>query len=136
MPELPPEQYARQNIDKMLEDAGWVIQDLKRMNLGAALGVAVREFPVKGGFADYILFVNRKAVGVIEAKAEGWTLSLVAEQSGGYAKNLPKDIPHVQLPLPFAYESTGVETRFRDQRDPDSDPLAGLIRAQEPRSVP
>ena len=119
MTELPPEQQARQNIDKMLEDAGWVIQDLKRMNLGAALGVAIREFPVTSGFADYILFVNRKAVGVIEAKAEGWTLSLVAEQSGGYAENLPKDIPHVQLPLPFAYESTGVETRFRDQRDPD-----------------
>ena len=117
MPELTPEQRARKNIDRMLEASGWVVQDLKQMNLGAALGVAVREFPLKTGFADYLLFVARKAVGPVEAKPEGTTLSVVAEQSGKYTVGVPKDLPHVELPLPFAYESTGVETRFRDGRD-------------------
>ena len=116
---LTPEQEARENIDRMLAGAGWTVQSMSGLNLGAAKGVAVREFPLKTGFADYLLFADRKAVGVIEAKAEGKTLSQVAEQSGKYVVGLPKDIPHVELPLPFAYESTGVETLFRDNRDPD-----------------
>lgn len=61
----------------MLADAGWVVQSMPELNLGAAKGVAVREFPLKTGFADYLLFADRKAVGVIEAKAEGKTLSQV-----------------------------------------------------------
>lgn len=89
------------------------------MNLGASLGVAIREFPLETGFADYLLFVNRKAVGVIEAKAKGVTLSGVVEQTAAYLTGLPKTIPHVQLPLPFGYESTGVETFFTDSRDPE-----------------
>ena len=85
----------------------------ERLNLSASLGVAVREFPVESGFADYVLFVDRKAVGVIEAKPVGTTLSGVAEQSEAYITSFPAHIPHVQLPLPFAYESTGIETFFR-----------------------
>ncbi len=88
------------------------------MNMYAGRGIAVREFPLQTGFADYLLFVDRKAVGVIEAKAEGVTLSGVAEQAGQYSIGLPANIPHVTLPLPFLYESTGVETYFRDERDP------------------
>ena len=53
---------------------------MQNLNLGTAYGVAVREFPLKTGFADYLLFANRKAVGVIEAKAQGITLSEVADQ--------------------------------------------------------
>ena len=121
---MKPEEKARQKIDALLQAAGWVIQDVDRLNLGAAApgspvqGVAVREFPLQNGFADYLLFVDRKAVGVIEAKPEGTTLSGVAEQSGAYLAGLPRCVPHVALPLPFAYESTGVETQFRDERDP------------------
>ncbi len=115
---MTPEEKARKNIDKLLEAAGWVVQDYRDLNLGAALGVAVREFPLKSGPADYLLFVDRKAVGVIEAKPEGTTLSGVAEQSQGYLAGIPKDLPRVQDTLPFAYESTGVETFFRDERDP------------------
>lgn len=89
------------------------------MNLGASLGIAIREFPLETGFADYLLFVNRKAVGVVEAKAKGVTLSGVVEQTAAYLTGLPKTIPHVQLPLPFGYESTGVETFFTDNRDPE-----------------
>lgn len=116
---MTPEQQARKNIDKLLEKAGWLIQDRNQLNLGAGLGVAVREYPLKAGPADYLLFVNRKAVGVIEAKAEGYTLSGVAEQSEKYSRGVPKNLPVVQEPLPFNYESTGIETLFRDLRDPE-----------------
>lgn len=116
---MEPEARARQNIDRLLEAAGWEVQDYKDLNLGAALGVAVREVPLKSGEADYLLFVDRKAVGVVEAKPEGTTLSGVEGQSQGYMLGVPDHIPHVQEPLPFGYESTGVETFFRDLRDPD-----------------
>ena len=107
-------------IDGLLEAAGWLVQDYKDLNLGCWLGVAVREFPLKAGFADYMLFVERHAVGVVEAKPEGTTLSGVSEQTEKYLRSFPENIPHVGDVLPFAYESTGVETFFRDMRDPDS----------------
>ena len=118
MANLTPEQEAREQIDALLEAAGWHVQSLNVLNLGASVGVAVREFPLSTGKADYLLFVDRKAVGVIEAKKVGTTLSHVEDQSEKYTVGLPKDIPHVELPLPFAYESTGIETHFRDNRDP------------------
>jgi len=113
-----PEELARRNIDSQLIASGWIIQDRTGLNLHAGRGVAVREFPLETGEADYLLFVDQKAVGIIEAKPEGTTLSGVAEQAGGYVAGLPQNIPHVTLPLPFQYESTGVETLFRDNRDP------------------
>ena len=116
---MTPEEKARQQIDKMLDAAGWKVQDLRELNLGAALGVAIREFPLKSGEADYLLFVDRKAVGVIEAKPEGDTLSGVHDQSERYSAGVPANLPHVQEPLPFTYEGTGVETQFSDLRDPD-----------------
>jgi type I restriction enzyme R subunit len=115
---MKPEEKARQRIDQLLEAAGWVIQDVQQLNLGASLGVAVREFPLTSGEADYLLFVDRKAAGVVEAKPEGTTLSGVADQSAKYVTGIPENLPHVQEPLPFAYESTGVETFFTDLRDP------------------
>lgn len=116
---MKPEEKARQQIDTQLEAAGWTIQDMAEMNLGASLGIAIREFSLSTGAADYMLFVDRKAVGVIEAKPAGMTLSGVAEQSEKYLVGLPKNIPHDLDPIPFAYESTGVETYFRDMRDPE-----------------
>ena len=115
-----PEQLARETIDALLTTAGWSVQSLKDLNLSASRGVAVREMQSTGGPADYILFVDGKALGVVEAKKEGTTLSAVAEQSARYttAKNW---IPQRWAdPLPFTYETTGIETNFRDQRDPDS----------------
>lgn len=117
---MKAEEKARQNIDKLLTLAGWEVQDLRELNLRAAVGVAIREFPLKAGTADYLLFVDGKAVGVVEAKPEGTTLSGVAEQSGQYLAGVPENLPHVQEPLPFAYESTGIETFFRDIRDPET----------------
>ena len=58
-----PEELARQNIDKQLSACGWAIQDMTGLNRYASLGVAVRAFPVTGGEADYLLFVDGKAVG-------------------------------------------------------------------------
>ena len=115
-----PEEKARQQIDKLLSLAGWTIQDISEINLGASAGIAVREFPLESGVTDYLLFVDRKAMGVIEAKQEGTTLSGVAEQTEGYITSIPPNLPHVQEPLPFSYETTGVETYFRDIRDPDT----------------
>lgn len=116
---MTPEEQARVNIDKLLEQSGWLVQDYKHLNLGASLGIAVREFPTLKGPADYMLFIKRKAVGVLEAKPEGVTLSGVTEQSERYLQNFPDDIPHI-TPLRFAYESTGVETIFRDRLDIDT----------------
>ncbi len=79
------------------------------LNRYASLGVAVREFPLATGEADYLLFVDGKAVGVVEAKSEGTTLSGVAEEAGNYFVGLPQNIPHVTLPLRFQYKSAGAE---------------------------
>ncbi len=115
-----PEQQARETIDAMLAAAGWVVQDIKELNLSASRGVAIRELQSMGGPADYILFVDGKALGIIEAKKEGTTLSAVALQSERYTAAM-KWIPQRWVdPLPFTYETTGIETNFRDQRDPDS----------------
>ncbi|MDA1274468.1 MAG: DEAD/DEAH box helicase family protein [Verrucomicrobia bacterium] len=118
MPDTP-EQRARQQIDAQLTASGWVVQDYKQSNPSAGRGIALREAPLKSGTCDYLLLVDRKAVGVVEAKKQGTLLSGVAEQSGHYAENLP-DFIQAATPgsLPFLYESTGVETFFRDERDP------------------
>lgn len=114
-----PEQKARDKIDAMLMQAGWSVQSKNKVNLSAAIGVAVREYQTDIGPADYVLFVERKPIGVIEAKKEeeGQRLTVAEDQSAGYAKaklkyNLNREA------LPFVYESTGVLTRFTDYRDP------------------
>lgn len=114
-----PEQKARDNIDRMLGDAGWVVQDKKRIDLNAGAGVAVREYLTDIGPADYVLFVDRQPVGIIEAKKEeeGHALTQAETQAKDYAKAKLKWIADSK-PLPFIYESTGVLTRFRDDRDP------------------
>ena len=108
-----PEQAARDIIDGMLEQAGWKVQSKDRIDFGAGLGIAVREYQTDVGPADYVLFVNKKAVGVIEAKPENWgqNITKVEAQSGGYAAAKLKWLNN-QEPLPFVYESTGVLTRF------------------------
>jgi len=116
---MKPEEKARQKIDKLLESAGWKVQEYKELNLSAGLGVAVKEFPLETGAADYLLFINGKAAGVIEAKPEGTTLGGVDVQSDKYIAGFPEKIPHHHLPLPFVYETTGTETYFRDLRDPE-----------------
>ena len=118
---MNPEQQARVNIDKLLEQAGWAVQDASSVNLYAASGVAVREFRLKPGHgaADYLLYLNQKAAGVVEAKPEGSTLTGVEVQSEKYSTGLPDSLPAHRRPLPFLYESTGAETQFTNRLDPE-----------------
>ncbi len=118
---MTPELEARQNIDRLLIAAGWHVCDAANANIRAARGVAIREFPLKSGygFADYLLYVDGKAAGVIEAKKEGVTLTGVETQSEKYIKGLPEGLPCWHNPLPFSYQSTGVESRFTNGLDPE-----------------
>lgn len=113
-----PEQIARDRIDEMLTQAGWLVQSNKGVNLSASKGVAVCEYQTDVGPADYVLFVDKKPVGIIEAKREdeGHRLTVVEEQSTGYANAKLKYLDNE--PLPFVYESTGTITRYTDYRDP------------------
>lgn len=117
---LTPEQEARREIDAQLAACGWVLQDHKHAAVAAAQGVAVREVPVGAGRADCVLFVDRQAVGVIEAKPAGTTLTGVEPQTLGYRQSYPGELPAADVggALPFGYESTGVETRFTCGLDP------------------
>ncbi|MFM7164540.1 MAG: hypothetical protein ACKO3T_04795 [Planctomycetaceae bacterium] len=104
---MTPEQKSRQLIDRQLEQAGWIVQDY-------------RQFSLTTGFADYMLYVDCKAIAVVEGKPVGFGLAGVAEQTARYSGGVPKTIPSWETPLPFAYESTGTECRFTNRKDPDA----------------
>ncbi|MDE9365687.1 type I restriction-modification enzyme R subunit C-terminal domain-containing protein [Luteipulveratus sp. YIM 133132] len=122
---LAAEQRARVLIDQQLTDAGWSVQDKKTLNLFAAQGVACREVVMKSGHgrADYLLYVDQKAVGVIEAKPQGQTLSGVEWQSAMYADGLPAEVRLKALTvdgrLPFVFEASGSETHMTNGYDPE-----------------
>ncbi|WP_024510285.1 DEAD/DEAH box helicase family protein [Bradyrhizobium sp. ARR65] len=114
-----PEDKARSLIDKQLAGCGWIIQSKAEMNLGAGLGVAMREFQTASGPVDYGLFVGRKLCGVIEAKSEGTTLSGYSEQAARYIADVPPNLVREEGQVRFEYVSSGTETIFRDHADPD-----------------
>lgn len=118
MPNQNPEQIARDNIDRQLIDCGWNIQSKSTINLNEGLGVAVREYQTDVGPADYVLFVEGKPVGIIEAKREeeGHKLTAHEDQAEDYAKAKLKYLNNEKLP--FVYLSTGEVTTFTDFRDP------------------
>ena len=113
-----PEQIARDKIDEMLRLAGWEVQSKSKVDIAASKGVAIREYQTDVGPADYVLFVDRKPVGIIEAKRkeDGYKLTVVEEQSKSYANAKLKYLNND--PLPFVYDSTGTITRFTNYRDP------------------
>lgn len=119
---LTPEQQARQTIDANLRAAGWMVQDRAEANLHAGRGVAVREFKLeKGhGFADYLLFVDGRAVGVLEAKKAGEPLRAHERQAERYSEGLPATLTAPVKQLPFLYLSNGTETLFANLLDPDT----------------
>src|ERR1039458_1855354 len=106
----------------MLVSAGWLIQNRPDANIDAGRGVAIREFALGQAFgeADYLLFVDGQAAGVIEAKKEGSTLVGVEIQTQKYSEGIPAVLPAPRRPLPFLYQSTGIETRFTNLLDPDA----------------
>jgi type I restriction enzyme, R subunit len=116
---MTPEAKARQLIDDKLAQAGWVVQDMKQLNPSAGLGIAVREYPTDTGPADYVLFVDRNAVGIIEAKRDeaGENITIAERQSERYANATLKWRKN-DTPLPFLFEATGQIIRFTDGRDP------------------
>lgn len=117
-----PEQRAREIIDSKLAASGWIVQTYRGMNLGAGRGIAITEFPGTNGPADYLLYVDGRAIGVVEAKPVGHTLTGVESQSAKYLAGLPAGLPTWAAPgkpLPFAYESTGEVTQFTNGLDPD-----------------
>src|SRR5438552_16081243 len=131
-----PEELAREKIDKLLTDCGWIIQNRSTINLSASRGVAIREALLKDrDEVDYLLFVDGKAIGTVEAKPEGYTLTGVEEQSGKYGKGLLDIYPKWRDPLPFAYESTGVETQFTNQLDP-SPKSRNVFAFHRPETLP
>ncbi len=115
---MTPEEKARELIDKKLNQSGWLLQDFKQLNPMASLGVAVREFPTSTGPVDYALFVDGVPVGVIEAKKDsaGENITTVENQSGRYANSKLKYVS-IDYRIRFAYEATGVLTRFTDYDD-------------------
>ena len=118
---LKSEQLARQEIDAKLAEAGWVVQNRNEANLSAGRGVAIREFKMAEGygFADYLLYVDKQAVGALEAKPLGFTLTGVKPQIDKYSYGLPANLPAPIRPLPFLYVSTGIETNFVNLLDPE-----------------
>ncbi|WP_125911349.1 MULTISPECIES: DEAD/DEAH box helicase family protein [Pseudonocardia] len=118
------EAATRRIIDRMLAAAGWVVQDRVDTNVHAAQGVAVREVPTGDGRADYLLYVDTKLVGAIEAKRQGTGLGGVDCQTARYAADLDtgQRLAAWRTPLPFRYESTGVDTRFTNTLDPIARP--------------
>ncbi len=118
-PNQNPEQIARDKIDAMLVQAGWAIQKVDTFNHKAGQGQAVREYPTDTGPADYVLFVNRKAVGVIEAKKaeEGQRLRVHETQTERYATSNLK-YQKGKEPLRFLFETNGEIIHFTDKADP------------------
>jgi type I restriction enzyme, R subunit len=137
---LAAEQRARAVIDRQLVAAGWAVQDRSELNLFAGQGVALREVVMATGHgrADYLLHVDKRAVGVIEAKPSGTTLSGVEWQSAMYAQGLPPEVRLKALTLdgrlPFVFEASGTETHVTNGYDPS--PRARRIFAfPQPRTL-
>jgi type I restriction enzyme R subunit len=116
---MTPEQQAREKIDAQLLASGWAVQTKDKINLSASRGVAICELSFATGEPDYTLFVDGKALGTVEAKPEGHTLTGVEEQSTKYVAGVPSGLPAWRKPLSFSYEATGKETRFTNRLDPD-----------------
>ncbi len=113
-----PEQVARDHIDRQLIAAGWVIQEVKKVNLHAGIGIAIKEYFTDVGPADYVLFVDNNPIGIVEAKREeeGHRMNVHESQSEEYAQAKLRHLNN--KPLPYVYLSTGEITRFTDYTDP------------------
>lgn len=133
---MTPEEKARVKIDQMFEDAGWKVvdRDFYSPTLTAA---AIREGLLEGNReADYFLFVNGMAVGILEAKRKevDVTSDMVCEQADIYARGVPECYKAYSRPLPIIYQSNGEETIFRDFRDEDGE-LIELNRIHTPKEI-
>ena len=118
---MTPEEKARIKIDQWFADAGWEVINRDEYE-PTSTAVAIREGLLKDNLeADYFLFINGKAVGVLEAKREETDTfsSKVCEQAALYAKSVPNIYQTYQKPLPFIFTSNGKELYFCDFREQD-----------------
>ena len=127
-----PEDKARENIDRLLTQAGWAVRDQSDANILAYRGVAIRNFTLKPGhgFADYLLYVDGRAAGVIEAKKERGHAHRRRNPVGAIHKRIARWIARVEQSASFLYESTGIETRFTNGLDPEPSALF-FVRIQQ-----
>lgn len=133
---MTPEEKARVKIDQMFEDAGWKVVD-RDFYSPTITAAAIREGLLEGNReADYFLFINGKAVGVLEAKREEVDVvsDVVCEQAIRYTRYVPECYQAYERPLPFIYVSNGVNTYFRDCRIKDSD-LEEINRIHTPKEM-
>lgn len=130
-----PEARAREKIDALLVQAGWLVQARDDMNLTAGDGIAVSEFKLEQGhgYVDYLLFVDGNALGVVEAKPAGYSFTSVEVQAKKYVEGLPASLTAPRKPLPFAYISTGEETVFINELDPQ--PRSATVVATQPTTT-
>ncbi|MET7616709.1 DEAD/DEAH box helicase family protein [Streptomyces sp. NPDC005408] len=115
------EAQVRTELDRILEKAGWAVQDDSTKNLFAEeRGVAVREVSTAVGRADYLLYVDQRLVGVIEAKREGADLEAAMQQAARYATGLTRSqqLSAWRASLPFRYVADGNTVRFHNALDP------------------
>ena len=133
---MTPEEKARVKIDQMFVDAGWKVVD-RDFYSPTITAAAIREGLLEGNReADYFLFINGKAVGVLEAKREEVNVvsDVVCEQAIRYTRYVPECYQAYERPLPFIYVSNGVNTYFRDCRIKDSD-LEEINRIHTPKEI-
>ncbi len=114
-----PEDRARSLIDRQLAASGWITQSRDDINLGAAQGVAVREFHTTSGPVDYALFIDRRLCGIVEAKRAGTTLSGFSEQASRYITDIPEHLVREPGQVRFEYLASGTEILFRNHADPE-----------------
>ena len=122
---MKPEEKARAVIDRMFEEAGWKVVDRDKYvpNMTA---VAIREGLMVGNReADYLLFLNGKAVGVLEAKRIETDINsdIVQEQARLYTRSCPKwcQAWFPNIPLPLAYVANSRDLMFYDTRKSNSE---------------
>ena len=118
---MTPEEKARIKIDQWFADAGWEVINRDEYE-PTSTAVAIREGLLKDNLeADYFLFINGKAVGVLEAKREETDAfsSVVCEQAALYARSVPNIYQTYQKPLPFIFTSNGKELYYCDFREQD-----------------
>ena len=133
---MTPEEKARIKIDQWFADAGWKVINRDDYE-PTCTAVAIREGLLKGNLeADYFLFINGKAVGVLEAKREETDAfaSKVCEQAALYAKSVPNIYQTYQNPLPFIFTSNGKELYFCDFREKDSN-FKQILSIPTPREL-
>lgn len=131
-----PEQLARQKIDGQLRDAGWDVVSRDDYQPGAA--VAVREVPMQcNKRCDYVLYIDSKAIAVLEAKEESNELGIeAAKQAEAYA-GTPQEWYGVwhEGPIPLVYLANGRKICFRNLHNGKNSEYEELREMDSPKKM-